>query len=94
MAAVAVDHIVTGPADAPVVVLSNSLGLMYAMWDAQAAALAERFRVVRATTPVATVPHRFRTGCIRSTTSPTTSLPSSTPSVWSVRTSSASPSVE
>jgi 3-oxoadipate enol-lactonase len=35
-----------GPAGAPVVVLSNSLGATRAMWDPQAAALAERFRVV------------------------------------------------
>ncbi|MDF2144461.1 3-oxoadipate enol-lactonase [Knoellia sp. p5-6-4] len=34
-------------ADAPVVVLSNSLGSTLAMWDAQAPALAEHFRVVR-----------------------------------------------
>ena len=42
-----VHHVVTGPEDAPVAVLSNSLGSTYAMWDAQADALAERFRVVR-----------------------------------------------
>ncbi|WP_110182063.1 3-oxoadipate enol-lactonase [Nocardioides solisilvae] len=47
MAAVELSHTVTGPADAPVVVLSNSLGSTWAMWDAQAGALAERFRVVR-----------------------------------------------
>lgn len=47
MTAVAVHHVVTGPRDAPVVVLSNSLGSTSAMWDAQADALAERFRVVR-----------------------------------------------
>ncbi len=47
MSAVAVHHVVTGPADAPVVVLSNSLGATHRTWDAQAAALAERFRVVR-----------------------------------------------
>lgn len=47
MSAVEVHHVVTGPADAPVVVLSNSLGSTYAMWDAQAEALAEHFRVVR-----------------------------------------------
>jgi 3-oxoadipate enol-lactonase len=35
------------PEDAPVVVLSNSLGTTHAMWDPQVAALAERFRVVR-----------------------------------------------
>lgn len=47
MAAVDVHHLVTGPDDAPVVVLSNSLGSTLEMWDAQAVALAERFRVVR-----------------------------------------------
>lgn len=47
MAAVAVHHEVNGPADAPVVVLSNSLGSTLQMWDAQLDALAERFRVVR-----------------------------------------------
>ena len=35
------------PTDAPVVVLSNSLGSTTAMWDAQADELAEHFRVVR-----------------------------------------------
>ena len=47
MTAVAVHHVVTGPQDAPVVVLSNSLGSTHTMWDAQAEALAEHFRVVR-----------------------------------------------
>jgi 3-oxoadipate enol-lactonase len=47
LSAVDVHHVVTGPATAPVVVLSNSLGATYAMWDAQAEALAEHFRVVR-----------------------------------------------
>jgi 3-oxoadipate enol-lactonase len=47
MAAVEVHHVVSGPADAPVVVLSNSLGATHRMWDAQADSLAERFRVVR-----------------------------------------------
>jgi 3-oxoadipate enol-lactonase len=36
-----------GPADATVVVLSNSLGTNFAMWDAQVRALAQRFRVLR-----------------------------------------------
>ncbi|MBB6170916.1 3-oxoadipate enol-lactonase [Nocardiopsis mwathae] len=36
-----------GPADAPVVVLSGSLGSTLEMWEPQVAALAERFRVVR-----------------------------------------------
>jgi 3-oxoadipate enol-lactonase len=40
-------HIVTGPEDAPVLVLSNSLGTTHEMWDPQADALAERFRLVR-----------------------------------------------
>lgn len=47
MSAVPVHHVVTGPEDAPVVVLSNSLGSTTSMWDAQADALAEHFRVVR-----------------------------------------------
>jgi 3-oxoadipate enol-lactonase len=47
MTAVDVHHVVTGPEDAPVVVLSNSLGSTHRMWDAQADALAEHFRVVR-----------------------------------------------
>jgi 3-oxoadipate enol-lactonase len=38
---------VDGPADAPAVVLSNSLGTNLAMWDPQMPALTERFRVVR-----------------------------------------------
>jgi 3-oxoadipate enol-lactonase len=36
-----------GPDDAPVVVLSNSLGTNLAMWDAQIPALAQKFRVAR-----------------------------------------------
>jgi 3-oxoadipate enol-lactonase len=36
-----------GPADAPVVVLSNSLGTTLAMWEPQMAALCERFAVLR-----------------------------------------------
>jgi len=36
-----------GPADAPVLVLSNSLGTTLEMWDAQAAALRSEFRVLR-----------------------------------------------
>jgi len=44
--AVEVSHTVAGPEDAPVVVLSNSLGATRAMWDPQVPALAERYRVV------------------------------------------------
>jgi 3-oxoadipate enol-lactonase len=40
-------HTVTGPEDAPVLVLSNSLGATLKMWDPQAQALAEHFRLVR-----------------------------------------------
>ena len=40
-------YLVTGPVDAPALVLSNSLGTSTAMWDPQAEALSERFRVVR-----------------------------------------------
>ncbi|MGH6916087.1 MAG: 3-oxoadipate enol-lactonase [Geminicoccaceae bacterium] len=36
-----------GPADAPVVMLSNSLGTRLEMWDAQMPALTERYRVLR-----------------------------------------------
>jgi 3-oxoadipate enol-lactonase len=42
-----VHHVVTGPEDAPALVLSNSLGADLRMWDPQAEALAERFRLVR-----------------------------------------------
>ena len=38
---------VDGPADAPVLMFSNSLGTNFAMWEPQMAALVERFRVVR-----------------------------------------------
>ena len=40
-------HVVTGPEDAPALVLSNSLGATLAMWDPQAEALAQRFRLIR-----------------------------------------------
>jgi 3-oxoadipate enol-lactonase len=40
-------HTVTGPYDAPVLLLANSIGSTHAMWDAQAPALQERFRLVR-----------------------------------------------
>jgi 3-oxoadipate enol-lactonase len=44
---VTVHREVVGPDDAPVVVLSGSLGSTGAMWDPQVGPLAERFRVVR-----------------------------------------------
>jgi 3-oxoadipate enol-lactonase len=44
--AVEVAYTEDGPAGAPVVVLSNSLGATRAMWDPQVPALAERFRVI------------------------------------------------
>lgn len=47
MTAVDVHFTVSGPEDAPVVVLSNSLGSTHRMWDAQVADLERRFRVVR-----------------------------------------------
>ncbi|MGY1643854.1 3-oxoadipate enol-lactonase [Geodermatophilus sp. SYSU D00703] len=46
MTAVEVSYTEEGPRDAPVVVLSNSLGATRTMWDLQVPALAERFRVV------------------------------------------------
>jgi len=47
MTPVDVAHTVDGPAGAPTVVLSNSLGSTPAMWDDQLPALLERLRVVR-----------------------------------------------
>ena len=47
MSAVDVHAVVSGRADAPLVVLSNSLGSTHRMWDAQLADLEQRFRVVR-----------------------------------------------
>ncbi len=47
MTAVDVHAVVTGRAEGPVVVLSNSLGSTHRMWDAQLEALERRFRVVR-----------------------------------------------
>jgi 3-oxoadipate enol-lactonase len=44
---VALHHAVTGPADAPPLVLAGSLGSTLAMWDPQLDALSQRFRVVR-----------------------------------------------
>ncbi|MGS2618976.1 3-oxoadipate enol-lactonase [Micromonospora sp. LZ34] len=42
-----VHAVVEGPDDAPVLVLSPSLGSTHAMWEPQAVALRDRFRVVR-----------------------------------------------
>ena len=47
MSAVEVAHVVSGRPDAPVVVLANSLGSTWEMWDANVAGLQEHFRVVR-----------------------------------------------
>jgi 3-oxoadipate enol-lactonase len=44
---VEVHHMLEGPEDAPVLVLSNSLGTTLGMWDEQAPALSERFRLLR-----------------------------------------------
>jgi 3-oxoadipate enol-lactonase len=46
VSAVAVSYTEDGPADAPVVLLGNSLGSTRSMWDAQVPALAERYRVI------------------------------------------------
>jgi 3-oxoadipate enol-lactonase/4-carboxymuconolactone decarboxylase len=40
-------HLLEGSEDAPVLVLSNSLGTTLAMWDEQAPALSEHFRLLR-----------------------------------------------
>jgi len=45
--AVEVHAVVEGPHDAPVLLLSNSLGSDLSMWDPQLPGLATRFRVVR-----------------------------------------------
>jgi 3-oxoadipate enol-lactonase len=45
--AVAVHHVVEGPAEAPALVLSNSLGSTLGVWDRQMAALTRHFRVIR-----------------------------------------------
>lgn len=47
MGTVALHHEITGPADAPVLMLAGSLGSSMAMWDPQWVALAGRFRLVR-----------------------------------------------
>ncbi|MDA2893216.1 3-oxoadipate enol-lactonase [Mycolicibacterium sp. BiH015] len=47
MTAVDVHAVVTGAADAPAVVLSNSLGSTHRMWDAQVPMLEQHFRVIR-----------------------------------------------
>ncbi len=41
------NHRFDGPVDAPVLVLSNSLGTTFEMWDAQVPAFSEHFRVLR-----------------------------------------------
>lgn len=38
---------VDGPADAPVVVFSNSLGTTFSMWDSQVPVLSQKFRLLR-----------------------------------------------
>ena len=43
----ALHHRLEGPEDAPVLVLANSLGTTLDMWDPQAPALRERFRLLR-----------------------------------------------
>ncbi|MDP9416929.1 MAG: 3-oxoadipate enol-lactonase [Actinomycetota bacterium] len=47
MTPIAVHHEVTGPPQAPVVLLSGSLGTSLSMWDPVVPLLAEHFRVVR-----------------------------------------------
>ncbi len=42
-----VHHVIDGPADAPVLLLSNSLGSTLATWDPQIPELSRHFRVVR-----------------------------------------------
>jgi 3-oxoadipate enol-lactonase len=44
---IAVHHVVEGPPDRPVIVLSHAIGTDLSIWDAQVAALAPAWRVVR-----------------------------------------------
>jgi 3-oxoadipate enol-lactonase len=44
---VEVHHLDEGPPDAPTVILSHAIGTSLEIWDAQAAALSTRFRVIR-----------------------------------------------
>ncbi len=44
---ITVHYLLEGPESAPVVMLSNSLGTSLAVWDAQAAALRSKYRVLR-----------------------------------------------
>src|SRR5215213_10007257 len=46
-AVVGLNYVLEGPEDAPVLVLSNSLGSTLKMWDDQASVLRERFRLLR-----------------------------------------------
>jgi 3-oxoadipate enol-lactonase len=46
-AVVELNHVLEGPEDAPVLILSNSLGTTLSMWDDQASVLRERFRLLR-----------------------------------------------
>ena len=46
---VELNHVLEGPEDAPVLVLSNSLGSTLGMWDDQAPVLRERFRLCATT---------------------------------------------
>lgn len=46
-ATVSLHHTLEGPEDAPVVILANSLGATLRMWDDQAPALRDRFRLLR-----------------------------------------------
>ena len=80
-------YTVDGPADAPVVVLSNSLGATRGMWDPQVPALAERYRVVTYDTRGHGDVARARRARTRSTTWSTTSSRCSTRSAPSGRTS-------
>ena len=68
---VAVHHRLEGPEGAPVVVFSNSLGTTLEMWDDQAVALRDRYRVLRFDTR-GHGRSPSRPARTRSTTSPTT----------------------
>ena len=58
------NHVLEGPEDAPVLVLSNSLGSTLGMWDDQVPVLRERFRLCATTSGVMVI-HPSRPAPIR-----------------------------
>ena len=61
---------IDGPSDAPLLVLSNSLGTDLTLWDRQLPALSRRFQVLVLMTPAATANPSSRPDRIQSNCSP------------------------